>query len=536
MQKGRVKAEKRTDGIAETICSFLMSVWCFCALIAVPLYAPDGYVEIGLYKWQVFIYPSLIILPLSMLLTLTGWLGKRKKAAGDKRPLPVLIALFAAACVVTAILASGRSSAESSSDLLMPAKWNVTGGLYGWYMGLLAQLAFAAAAICLTYVRPKAKLLNIALVPATAFIFLMGLLNRFMIDPLGMFKRLDNYHYTQYLSTIGQNTWYSSYLVIMMSAGLYFYYTSEKKNIRTGAAVYTILCSASLITQGSDCALLAVGAAMAFMFAYSFDNKEKLKRWLELCLMILLAWRLVGLLQLAAGERAVDAGGLMTHLTQAPYLWILPVAVLILRVLVSGKNVEVKKFKKLRTACLLMIPAAILLGITYIVLNTLGCLPQAFSSDNGYLLFDDEWGSARGIIWKSSVKVITENIREHPLRLLFGEGPDAFTAAAYEAAGDALRAKWPGKLVPNAHNEWLNMLINYGLIGGGLYLAIFVLVIKNCLSAVKTKPGLMMPLLCLTAYMVHNFFCYQQVICTAPAFILIGMVCREGYGTGSKSG
>nr|MCR5120534.1 O-antigen ligase family protein [Lachnospiraceae bacterium] len=293
------------------------------------------------------------------------------------------------------------------------------------------------------------------------------------------------------------------------------------------AAAYTMLCSASLITQGSDCALLATGTAMAILFACSFDEKEKLLRWLELLLMILLSWRVIGLIQLMAGECAVDAGGLMSFLTQSPYLWLLPVAVLILWILVSRKNVEVIKYKKLRTALLLMIPAAIILGIGYIVLNTLGALPQGLSSDNGYLLFDDEWGSARGIIWKSSVKVIVENFREHPLKLLFGEGPDAFTAAAYETAGEALKAKWPGKLVPNAHNEWLNMLINYGLVGGGLYISVFVMAVKRCISGMKNRPELMLPLICIAAYIVHNFFCYQQIICTAPAFIIMGTVFRK---------
>ena len=33
---------------------------------------------------------------------------------------------------------------------------------------------------------------------------------------------------------------------------------------------------------------------------------------------------------------------------------------------------------------------------------------------------------------------------------------------------------------------------------------------------------LIAPVMCISAYFAHNFFCYQQIICTPIIFIIIG--------------
>nr|MCR4892716.1 hypothetical protein [Lachnospiraceae bacterium] len=38
----------------------------------------------------------------------------------------------------------------------------------------------------------------------------------------------------------------------------------------------------------------------------------------------------------------------------------------------------------------------------------------------------------------------------------------------------------------------------------------------------RTCPEVIGPLMCIASYMAHNFFCYQQIICTPMIFIIIG--------------
>ena len=68
-----------------------------------------------------------------------------------------------------------------------------------------------------------------------------------------------------------------------------------------------------------------------------------------------------------------------------------------------------------------------------------------------------------------------------------------------------------------------NAFPNQGLLGGIAYIAIFISAIKRFGSKAKETPELVAIVLCVTTYMAHNFYCYQQIIVTPMIFILMGM-------------
>ena len=56
---------------------------------------------------------------------------------------------------------------------------------------------------------------------------------------------------------------------------------------------------------------------------------------------------------------------------------------------------------------------------------------------------------------------------------------------------------------------------------------------RDCMKDAKKYPYLYAVAIAIVAYFLHNFFCYQQVICTPTIFILMGMaqsVMRYGKG------
>ncbi|NLD98308.1 MAG: hypothetical protein GX640_00405 [Fibrobacter sp.] len=78
-------------------------------------------------------------------------------------------------------------------------------------------------------------------------------------------------------------------------------------------------------------------------------------------------------------------------------------------------------------------------------------------------------------------------------------------------------------MLTNAHNEWFNIMINEGILGlaayAGFFLSSAVAFLKNEAKEVL-YPAVAGSIL---AYMAHNIFCYQQVMCTPFLFILIGV-------------
>ena len=107
-------------------------------------------------------------------------------------------------------------------------------GAPGWEMGLCSQLIFVAIYFILSrqnlfqitcFSNPKFSKDNKVTVQrifailvleihlaASALTFVFGILHRFDVDPLGMYEGLELYQKIEFLSTIGQATWFSGYV------------------------------------------------------------------------------------------------------------------------------------------------------------------------------------------------------------------------------------------------------------------------------------------------------------------------------------
>ena len=145
------------------------------------------------------------------------------------------------------------------------------------------------------------------------------------------------------------------------------------------------------------------------------------------------------------------------------------------------------------------------------------------------MYFNDRWGNGRGSSWKFSVG--TFFLAEIQYKL-FGAGPDCFPYLVYQFYGEELSNIWGDMTLTCAHNEWMNMLINEGLLGLITYMGIFVTSIGTCLKNAKKYPELIGIAMSVIAYMCHNIFCYQQIICTPIIFILMGIgtaMINHGY-------
>ena len=106
---------------------------------------------------------------------------------------------------------------------------------------------------------------------------------------------------------------------------------------------------------------------------------------------------------------------------------------------------------------------------------------------------------------------------------LFGVGPDCFNSYVTAYHSEEAQLLWGEKLLTNAHNEWLNILINTGLFGVAAYVGIFVSAACRFMKGASENPMLAGATAAIVSYMAYNFFCYQQVLCTPFIFILIGI-------------
>ena len=536
----RAKAAARSTGekspVSKKLLKEITAVYVFFMFAIYPLYYEDKYYNMGEAKWHFFRWVTLVAIVL-----LTGvfiWYQVDLVNKGKVREYwnlknTSLIDRFVLAYAILCIL----------SFLFSPYKDYTLVGYDGWYMGLIAQLAF-----CLIYYFASRfwrwdEICVIIYLSVSSVVFLLCVLNRFynkdlsitaITDPLQMYTDLGEGYIINFISTLGQATWFSSYMVIVFPIGMFAFWYYNKKPIRISAGLYTLLCCMTMITQNSDSAFMAYFAIMVGLFCYSFRENRLMKRFLEVVILIFAGWKIVGILQTIFSNVAIELGSLMMTFSKGNITWVLLILSVLLYVgfcaLDKKQKIDVTKLKIVRTVVLILIGLGITAMVIYIALNSTGALAgTGFESDNNYLLFDTNWGNNRGSSWMVTVGTFIEC---DFMRKLFGAGPDGFYNLVYTYRADELIEKWGENTVLTcAHNEWMTAFINVGIFGAIAYIGIFIGAIVRFTKKSKELPEVIAPVLCILGYMAHNFFCYQQIICTPIIFLIIGCgecLCRYG--------
>ncbi len=507
----------------------ILGVYLFLIFVIYPLYYEDAYYNMGDAKWNFFRTVTyyfdgpLFAIPTFLVFLLAAFIWYqidllRKNEIGDfwKKDVTItdkFVLFYLIACLF--------------STVISPYKEFIIWGYEGWYMGMIAQFAFCALYFFVSRFWRWDDLMMVVYMAAATVVNLLGVLNRFNVDPLGMYEGLEDYYKAMFLSTLGQATWYSSYVMIIFPIGIYMYWNAEKQWVRRASFLYLVIGFMTCITQDSDSAFLALGATLITLFCFSFRDNRCMERFLEVILIMLLSWRFTGLLQILFPEQAMVLGGLMSFGSLHPFMWVPIIIFGAVYFLFKKKDkegkIDITSYTWIRTAVLIGLLILLIAYIIFAYLNTIGALPESLRSDNWYLVFDEYWGNNRGSSWAISIDCIFKTLTNDPLRFIFGAGPDGFYNTAYTYHAEELFAKWgENTILTCAHNEWITQVINIGIVGGIAYLGIFVSAFICFTKKSETIPELIAPTMCIAAYFAHNFFCYQQIICTPIIFIIIG--------------
>ena len=214
---------------------------------------------------------------------------------------------------------------------------------------------------------------------------------RFRIDPFSMYDaRMDDYYLSHFLSTLGQNTWYSSYMVIIIPLGMIAYWCAQKLWQKFAFGAFLVMSFMTAVTQNSDSAYLAMAGMFFIFFWISFDSNVKFLRFLE-CLIIALAlFKVIGLLQMLFPEQAVPLDALSIFMSQSVVTLVLFIVVLafyfLFRFVIFQKtDLQIESFAKMRWGVLALAAVVIFAIIIYIVLNSTGKLPEQYALSAGYL-------------------------------------------------------------------------------------------------------------------------------------------------------
>lgn len=519
--------------ITEQIIEYLLTIVLLVLCVAVSFYAKDGYHGIGNAKFAAYRAVMLrggILLLAALAPYLVFRFTERRRpwlSVTDGFVLAYLI--FSGISVV-----SGGFWHDNLPDILR--------GYKGWNMGLFSQISFAALYLMLSRFGRYYRLILTVLCTAAGVVYGIGILHRLLIDPIGFYDGLSYAQKAQFLSTLGQASWYGSFLAVTLPIGIGVFLHTAKVRWRIASGVLTVLGFCTLVTQNSDSAYIGLAGAMLLLLVTVVREREKMCRYMGVLTFFFACGKVMGYLVRLRPNPELQADFVTRLMWDSGLTWVLLFLCLAAAILlfVMGANGRAPQYPaelmKRAGRIVPVIAVTTVFVVTLIIfLRARGVLPQAAAdklAGISYLNWNDAWGNGRGRIWRFSAKLYAE---AKPLHKLFGVGPDCFHSYVAEYYGEEAQLLWGAKQLTNAHNEWLTMLIGGGIFGAAAYIGIYVTSVRRLVRVYSRDVLAAGIAAAVVSYMCYNFFCYQQVLCTPFVFICMGIgeyILRQQERTG----
>lgn len=537
---------KKTEIFCEETVSLLLTAYLFIVFCMFPFYMRSGYVEIGKDKY--IFYKAVaaggfcLIVPLVLLCLAVHLLGagrRRSRLAGEAG-------------------GNGREAAwEETEDAWEPAEhwrgrlsgtdWAVLAygisvilsyigsdfrqmafrGEAGWYMGAAMQLGFVLSYFLVSRFWEYEEKVLFSFMTAAGVVFFLGLLNRFSIYPIAIEGAN-----ISFLSTMGNINWYCGYWSVLFPAGVVLYWKGDRFWLRLLALLFTALGIAAGVSQGSSSAFIVFAGVYGLLFCLSFDRVEAMKRFLRLAVLFcavcqaLRLWRVRRPAAYNYYSGTLSDWITLSRITLAGMLFLAVIYFFLWRA-EKKKRLDMRKLKVLRQIAVLTAVTGIGVYILLLALNTGTEGGIRFMGKLSVLTFNELWGSARGATWSAAAQIY----RNIPgLKKLIGVGPDCFASFLYTLPDLAERVsdQFGGARLTNAHNEWLNMLVNVGILGFLSYGGIFISAVSRFIYYGEKIFRGRGKYLCIFgfsafAYTVHNMVSFQQILSTPFMFLMLGM-------------
>ncbi|MFI3200661.1 MAG: O-antigen ligase family protein [Eubacteriales bacterium] len=515
----------------------IVSIYVLALFVVYPLYYENGYYNMGEAKYTFVRSSSLVCLAICGILLLLIYFCKE---TGNGN----LWNDFIRQMSVTDYFALSYGVVVTISYIHSPYKEVALWGYEGWYMGLMSQYLFVLIYFLVSRNMVFYKGLPYLILGTASITHYLAILHRFRIDPLGMYQGIKESYFILFLSTIGQATWYSSYLCVVFPIGVVLYWTSTHILKRILLGMYVVIGAGSLVTQNSDSAFFALFFIIITLLLNSLHKKERFLRLLEIIILMAISFISIGGLQIRYHQYTVLLEPLSIFCSQSIYTkYVLFIALCIYgsiqyEVIQSydrKKKVWQKEVLQVEIESAWIENVSILQRVIWgscvggiavifflIIIVSNDWVPEWLSvlKEISYLNFNDEWGSTRGFTWKVSANVWKGY---SPLYQLFGCGPDAFVSYVYEHHYDEVTKVWNKVILTNAHNEWFSVLLYTGVTGLITYTGIFLSQLMRGFHVLQEDIISLCVGLSIISYMAHNFFCYQQIVCTPLIFIMIGV-------------
>lgn len=518
MKAASDKWKKIIDSLMRTmrnVGSFYVMLYLLLMAAWFPFFLTWGYRQAGTDKSMLFRWLGLglliSVLPCALIYWICQWRKEGKKnlleniCDSDK-----LVLAYGFVTIVSFLCTENREE----------ALW----GAKGWYIGFVTQMIYLTSYFFISRFL-EGKLILIPLFAFSSSIsYVLGILNRFSVYPF----ELEGAN-PSFISTLGNINWFCGYWSVFfpMAVGLFYRGHAARLGYRVFTGIYLAIATAAGAVQGSDSAMLVFVAVTLVLFCVSCKNNAQRKAFYETIMVICAACQLLRIVRVIFPEAMNYNCATAELLTGGNLTLILFVVAVLLWELfhkLEQENKDVSKILNMeRFAILSVLVIGFCVFVGLLIQNTIYPGSIGTLSDNPVFTFNAKWGSSRGVTWTAGLKVFDDM----PFgRKLVGLGPDSFAYGVYKEGSSAAQMVidvFGNSRLTNAHNEWITVLVNMGILGLFSYMGMFFSKTARYISKGVTSPFVFACGLSLIGYMSNNLFSFQQVLNGPFVFIMMGI-------------
>ena len=503
IEKSPAVAVENEKDTGETVAS----VSVLALLTGIPLFMTNKYFNITLSKFIFFAIVS--VLTFVLYYTFRPENKVKQKNTANK-PMDIAVFGFLASSAVSVLFSSYKADALLGSS--------------GRCMGLCFVLILTGLyyALSRSYKIHKKELFGyctaFGIVAAIAFLQFFG------INFGGLYTKLNDSTIAAYYSTIGNINVVSSYICLCLPFIMYLFCTVKGIFRSAGLYIFSFFGFCFMIIVNTDSGYIGMAAAFCAVAYIVAKNRGQFYRVLLLDGTFLLTPRFVNYIYESLGGSTKPLSDMAVLLGESDILIIAAVILLVASVAII--RVKITRVSSIIIRITVVIFALlIVIGISgAIIYFTVFDTNTELGFLENYLRFSDKWATERGEIWTMTM----DSYSGLPfIKKLFGCGPDTLLLLLSENYNDRMLVTG---YVDNAHNEFMNYLVNHGIVGLGFYLAMIFIALKKCTERAGQSivhGGLFAVVISYACQSVVNI---SQPLTTPFYFIIMFMCCCDMVG------
>lgn len=416
------------------------------------------------------------------------------------------------------------------SEELLPDGSKTTYTLYGTagrFLGFLAYVLFIVIILIMMKRFKGYDSLYLILASTIIFTLVLGFFQHAGVDAFGLKIGIAKKQYNKFISTLGNNNVYASYLIFVfaISLGIYMYSKNSKSKLKLALkliyAVIMILFGMSCIISNSDSIYLGIMATsfIAFIIAYRHDELTSLFEGL----ILFAIGNLITCIWHTKMAKVPNYGGISHKLDKVK----IAVALLIMLLIMYGIIWLIYLIKKKTNKSLNKnIGTGIILGLTLLGGILIICVGVAKKLD--IFTFNYKWGTYRGYIWiKSWDAFKASSFKE----IIFGHGQESIRRVVSDP-NEKEMYEVTKRVYDNCHNEVLQYLLTIGVFGLLSYLTMIISGIVYIIKHSERTIHCYVPVFVVVGYFAQSLVNINQPI-TTPLFFVIFAI-GLGYATNCR--